>query len=96
MRTGPGSRGRPPLNRRSPIDVQAPDALLETTHNKKTPWVLVGCNDQRRGRLTLIRHLLDRIPERQVPQTMVEFPPLDHKPLQEQFGTPLRPIAAAD
>lgn len=90
----------------SPIDVQARakyaeygkarDAMLKATHHKKTPWVLVDFNDQRRGRLTLIRHLLDHIPEREVPQTVVKFPPLDHKPLREKFGTPLKPIAAAD
>ena len=90
----------------SPIDVQARakyaeygkarDAMLKATHHKKTPWVLVDFNDQRRGRLTLIRHLLDHIPERQVPQTLVKFPPLGHKPLRETFGTPLKPIAAAD
>ncbi len=90
----------------SPIDEQARqkyaeygrarDAMLKATHSKKTPWVLVDFNDQRRGRLTLIRHLLDHIPERKVPQTRVEFPPLDHKPLRERFGTPLRPIAAAE
>lgn len=58
--------------------------------------MLVDCNDQRRGRLTLIHHPSDHIPERQVPQTVIEFPPLDHAPLREKFGTPLKPIAAAD
>lgn len=90
----------------SPIDLQARekyaeyglarDAMLKATHHKKTPWVLVDFNDQRRGRLTLIRHLLDHIPERQVPESLVEFPPLDHAPLRERFGTPLKPVAAAD
>lgn len=90
----------------SPIDVQARtkyaeygkarDAMLKATHHKQTPWVLVDFNDQRRGRLTLIRHLLDHIPDREVPQSLVKFPPLAHKPLREKFGTPLKPIAAAD
>ncbi|MEA3394660.1 MAG: polyphosphate kinase 2 [Pseudomonadota bacterium] len=89
----------------SPIDLQARqkyaeyglarDAMLKATHKPATPWTLVDFNDQRRGRLTLIRHLLDHIPERRVPETRIKFPPLDHAPLREQFGTPLKPIKAA-
>lgn len=88
----------------SPIDLQARekyadygrarDAMLKATHTAQSPWTLVDFNDQRRGRLTLIRHLLDHIPERQVPEKLIEFPPLGHKPLRERFGTPLKPIAA--
>ncbi len=86
----------------SPIDLQARekyaeyglarDAMLEATHKPRTPWTLVDFNDQRRGRLTLIRHLLDQIPETQVPESLIEFPPLGHEPLTERFGAPLRPI----
>lgn len=89
----------------SPIDLQARekyadygrarDAMLKATHTAQSPWTLVDFNDQRRGRLTLIRHLLDHVPERQVPQKLIEFPPLDHEPLSENFGTPLKPIAPA-
>ena len=70
--------------------------MLKATHKPAAPWTLVDFNDQRRGRLTLIRHLLDHIPERQVPETLIEFPPLGHEPLRERFGTALEPIAAAD
>ena len=86
----------------SPIDLQARekyaeyglarDAMLKATHQPKTPWVLVDFNDQRQGRLTLIRHLLDQIPERKVPLPAFEFPPLGHAPLKEAFGTKLKPI----
>ena len=58
--------------------------------------MLVDFNDQRLGRLTLIRHLLDHIPERKVPEVMFEFPPLGHDPLREKFGTPLKPIKTID
>jgi len=88
----------------SPIDAQARekyaeygrarDAMLKATHHSKSPWVLVDFNDQRRGRLTLIHHLLDHIPERQVQEIPIEFPPLGHKPLRERFGALLKPIAA--
>ncbi len=89
----------------SPIDLQARaryadygrarDAMLKATHGAKTPWTLVDFNDQRRGRLTLVRHLLDHIPDRHVPESKFEFPLLGHAPLRERFGTPQKPIAAA-
>jgi hypothetical protein len=74
----------------------ARDAMLKATHTPEAPWVLVDFNDQRRGRLTMIRHLLDHIPERQVPEALIEFPPLGHAPLRERFGTSLKPIPAED
>jgi len=86
----------------SPIDVkarekyaeygQARDVMLKATHSKISPWTLVDFNDQRAGRLMLIRHLLDHIPDRKVPETLVNFPPLGHEPLREKFGTPLEPL----
>ena len=90
----------------SPVDLQARekyadygrarDAMLKATHKKRTPWTLVDFNDQKRGRLTLIRHLLDQIPEHGVPASGSELPPLGHAPLRECYGGPLRPIAASD
>ena len=89
----------------SPIDVkarekyaeygQARDVMLEATHTKAAPWTLVDFNDQRIGRLTMIRHLLDCIPDRKVTETLVEFPPLGHDPLREKFGGPIKPIKNA-
>ena len=86
----------------SPIDIQARakyaeygvarNAMLKATHTINAPWTLVDFNDQRRGRLTMIRHILDRIANRKVTETPLEFPPLDHKPLKEQFSTGLRPV----
>ena len=53
----------------SPIDVEARkhyddytrarEAMLKATHTTHAPWTLVDFNDQKRGRLTLIRDLLD-------------------------------------
>jgi polyphosphate kinase len=86
----------------SPIDVQARakytdygkarDAMLEATHTKFAPWTLVDFNDQRRGRLTLIRHLLDRLPDTDVPESKIEFPPLSAPPQRERFTGPVEPI----
>ena len=85
----------------SPIDVKARtqygaytkarEAMLEATHTKHAPWTLVNFNDQRRGRLALIRDLLDRLPNIDVTDTLVQFPPLAGKPKKERFGI-LRPI----
>ena len=47
----------------------------------------------RRGRLTLIRHLLDHLPDTDVPPAPLEFPPLGHPPEKERFGrAPLKPL----
>ena len=88
----------------SPIDLKARekyadygrarDAMLEATHTKSAPWTLVDFNDQKLGRLTLIRHLLDQLPDTQVPEETLEFPPLAAPPLKEKFTGPLKPIKA--
>jgi hypothetical protein len=66
--------------------------MLKATHTKHAPWTLVDFNDQRRGRLTLIRHLLDKVPELEVIDQPVEFPPLPGAPGKESFKGPLKPI----
>jgi polyphosphate kinase 2 len=71
---------------------RARDAMLKATHNKYAPWTLVDFNDQRRGRLSLIRHLLDHVPRKPVPDATPAFPPLGHAPLKERFKGPLEPI----
>jgi polyphosphate kinase 2 len=86
----------------SPIDLtarkkyaeygRARDRMLEATHTAHAPWTLVDFNDQRRGRLALIRHLLDSIPDHKVTDTPIDFPPLGHAPLKEKFTGPCRPI----
>ena len=86
----------------SPVDVaarakyaaysKARDRMLEATHTKHAPWTLVDFNDQRRGRLHLIRNLLDRIPDRQVPEALIEFPPLATAPLRDKPAKPFKAI----
>src|SRR3546814_9754777 len=65
--------------------------MLKATHTKHSPWTLVDFNDQKRGRLTLIRDLLDRLPDTKVPPARVQLPSLDGKPLKERYGV-LKPI----
>ncbi|TWI14026.1 polyphosphate kinase 2 [Aerolutibacter ruishenii] len=71
---------------------RAREAMLEATHTPHAPWTLVDFNDQRRGRLTLIRDLLDRLPDTHVPPDGVSLPPLEGKPQKERFGI-LKPLA---
>jgi polyphosphate kinase len=86
----------------SPIDLKARekyadygrarDVMLAATHHKRAPWTLVDFNDQRRGRLTLIRHLLDHLPDTKVEAEAIVMPPLGGKPLKESFRGPVKPI----
>jgi hypothetical protein len=41
--------------------------------------------------LTLLRDLLDRVPDTELPLADIPWPPLDHKPLKEKFGV-IEPI----
>jgi polyphosphate kinase len=96
-------RNEDPLKRwkLSPIDLEARrryddytaarETMLEATHTAYAPWTLVDFNDQRRGRLTLIRHLLDRLPDTRLEQDQLEFPPLEGEPREERYGV-LRPV----
>lgn len=85
----------------SPIDLQARqhydeytrarEAMLKATHTAHAPWTLVDFNDQKRGRLTLIRDLLDRLPDIRVPPARIALDPLPAKPATERYGK-LKPI----
>ena len=85
----------------SPIDLeartqyeaytQAREAMLKATHTEHAPWTLVDFNDQNRGRLTLIRDLLDRLPDVHVEVEPMVFPPLGHPPVEETFDE-VKPI----
>ena len=89
----------------SPIDVEARsryanytrarEAMLKATHTQHAPWTLVDFNDQKLGRLTLIRDLLDRLPNTHAPDTTLEFAPLAGKPAKERYGV-LQPIPMFD
>ncbi len=86
----------------SPIDVMARekysdyglarDAMFKATHHRFAPWYVVDFNDQKIGRLNLIRHLLDHLPDSDVPAPLVELPPLKGKPGKERYTGPVKPI----
>ena len=85
----------------SPIDLaarakydaytEAREAMLKATHTDFAPWTLVEFNDQKRGRLTLVRDLLDRLPDTHVEPEPLDFPELGREPQKERFGV-LQPI----
>ena len=77
----------------TPLAPEAREAMLKATHTKFAPWTLVDFNDQRRGRLTLIRDLIDRLPDTAVEDPPLELTPLGHEPQVERYGR-LRPIPA--
>ena len=90
----------------SPIDLKARElygdytrareAMLKATHSEHAPWTLVDFNDQKRGRLTVIRDLLDRLPDTHIDDPKPALPPLPGKPIKEKYGMlkPLDPFAA--
>jgi polyphosphate kinase 2 len=70
---------------------KARERMFAATHTKLAPWTVVDFNDQRRGRLNLIRDLLDRIPDTKLPPVKLDFPKLKGKPGREQYHM-LKPI----
>jgi polyphosphate kinase len=100
-------RAADPLKRwkLSPIDLEARnryrdygharDVMFEATHTKWAPWHTVSFDDQREGRLTLIRHLLDQVPDTEIAVEMLDLPPLAAKPAKERFPAAFKPIRLA-
>jgi hypothetical protein len=86
----------------SPIDIkarehyddytEARELMLAATHTDFAPWTLVDFNDQPLGRLTLLRDLLDRVPDTELPLADISWPALGHEPLTEHYGV-LQPIS---
>jgi polyphosphate kinase 2 len=97
-------RAQDPLKRwkLSPIDLKARelyadygrarDAMLRASHTRHAPWTIVDFNDQRLGRLNLVRHLLDHVPDLTVEAEPLTLPPLGHEPRVERYTAKLRPI----
>ncbi len=85
----------------SPIDIkarahyddytEARELMLAATHTDFAPWTLVDFNSQPLGRLTLLRDLLDRVPDTELPLADIPWPKLGHEPRKEHFGV-LQPI----
>jgi polyphosphate kinase 2 (PPK2 family) len=59
------------------------DAMIERTHTAHAPWFVVDFNDQKKGRVNLIRHLLEQVPLHAKPIPEVKLPKLKGKPKTE-------------
>ncbi len=80
----------------SPIDLKARDqyaaygkardTMLQATNAQWAPWFVANFNDQKRGRLDLIAHLLQRLPERVGPDKPLKLPKLKAKPGHEKLA----------
>ncbi len=79
----------------SPIDLKAReqyaaygdarDAMLAATNRPWAPWFVANFNDQKRGRLDVIAHLLKQLPERVPPDKPLKLPKLKGKPGREKL-----------
>jgi len=88
-------RANNPLKRwkLSPVDLMARqkyaemgklrDVMIARTHAEHAPWFVVDFNDQKRGRINLIRHLLQQVPFDDKPIAEVKLPKLKGKPKTE-------------
>ena len=97
-------RARDPLKRwkLSPVDLEARrryveygrarDAMFKATHTRHAPWHVVAFDDQRRGRLNLIDHLLRHVPYRRLKNPPVKLPRLRGGPARERYHGPVKPI----
>ena len=81
----------------SPIDIKAReqyeaygrarDVMLRATNTKRAPWFVADFNDQKRGRLNLIRHLLHQLPERAPRDQPLKLRRLGGKPRKERLAS---------
>lgn len=69
---------------------QARDAMIAATHQPSAPWFVADFNDQRRGRLDLIAHLLRQLPERLPADKPLRLPRLRTAPAREELADPGR------
>ena len=79
----------------SPVDLKARDqytaysrardTMIHATHTEWAPWHVANFNDQKRGRLDVITHLLSRLPKRVRPDKPLKLPPLKSKPGREKL-----------
>ncbi len=72
----------------------AREVMFEATHTQAAPWTMIDMNDQKQGRLTLVRHLLDSIPDHDINLTPIPFKPLKKAKLSLEQASKIVPFAA--
>jgi polyphosphate kinase 2 (PPK2 family) len=58
---------------------RARDRMLDATDSKHAPWHLVRSDNKRRARLNCIKHLLDQIPYKKIPNKTIKLPKRSQK-----------------
>lgn len=53
---------------------RARDDMFAATDSSHAPWYVARTDDKRRGRLNIIRHVLDQIPYKELPQEKFKLP----------------------
>jgi polyphosphate kinase 2 (PPK2 family) len=81
----------------SPVDLKAReryadygnarDLMLQATNTEWAPWFVADFNDQKRGRLNVIAHLLAQLPQRTGPDKPLKLPKLKAKPGREELDS---------
>jgi polyphosphate kinase 2 len=66
---------------------RARDIMFEATNTKYAPWYIVRSDDKRRARLNCIRHLLDLIPYKKLPQEKAKLPDRVMKDAYDDLAT---------
>lgn len=71
------------------------DVMIKRTHAKHAPWFIADYNDQKTGRLNLIRHLLDQVPDTLRPEGEIDLPPLKGKPKKDKVDVKAEKVPKA-
>jgi len=91
-------RAKAPLKRwkLSPVDIasrskyaelgELRNTMIARTHTSNAPWFLVDFNNQKRGRVNLIQHLLEHVSRHETRIPRVKLKPLKGKPKHENVG----------
>ena len=86
----------------SPVDIRsrekyedytaAREAMLKASHKRSAPWTLVDFNNQKLGRLNLIRHFVEQFPKDRPAFSQPEYKALAGKLHKEKFSISPKPI----
>ncbi len=66
---------------------KAKETMFERTHIPEAPWWVVEGNNKKRARLNCIAHLLEQIPDKEVPRDEIELP--ERKRDDEYYREPI-------
>ncbi|KAA6186685.1 polyphosphate kinase 2 [Thiohalocapsa marina] len=73
---------------------RARDAMFEATDTEVAPWFVAHSDDKRRARLNVIRHLLSKIPYKELPRKPIELPKRNKPQGYQETEHPLRLVPA--